>query len=80
MFLSWFSGRFASKVAPWRAAPDEIPARTPSVAANSLAAVYASSVVTVDVYKRQVRCQLKAALHAYGEYVLERPFRAMEQL
>lgn len=27
-----------------------------------------------------VRNQLKAALHAYGEYVLERPFRAMEQL
>lgn len=50
MFLSWFSGRFASKVAPWRAAPDEIPARTPSVAANSLAAVYASSVVTVQIW------------------------------
>ena len=27
-----------------------------------------------------VRSQLKTALHAYGEYVLERPFRAMEQL
>ena len=50
MFLSWFSGRFASKVAPWRAAPYEIPARTPSVAANSLAAVYASSVVTVQIW------------------------------
>ena len=28
----------------------------------------------------QVRQQLKAALHAYGEYVLERSFRAIEQL
>ena len=32
------------------------------------------------VLPEAVRCQLKAALHAYGEYVLERPFRAMEQL
>ena len=43
MTLPLFSGRFASSIAPCRAAPEEIPTEMPSFFASSLAAAKASS-------------------------------------
>jgi len=49
MFLPAFSGRFAISVAANRAAPEDIPTRSPSALASSFPSVKASSLLTVII-------------------------------